>query len=87
MITEHGTETRHSALTIAEVMAMVANGTHVVHHTSWRRGYVSRRPDVNGERGYVNDYDGRFGRGYVLHTPDGRATYYHHVTFIIEREG
>lgn len=87
MIKEHNTETRQNTLTIAEVMAMVANGTHVVHHTSWRRGYVSRKTDANGEYGYVNNYDGRFGRGYILHLPDYRSTMYHTVTYIIEREG
>ena len=48
------------------------------HHTSWHRGYISRRSE-----GYVETYEGRFGRGYTWHQPSWKSTQYHRVTYYI----
>lgn len=52
------------------------------HHTAYARGYVSRKnPD-----GYTEPYNGKFGKGYIQHTPCYHSTRYHYVTYFIEEE-
>lgn len=51
------------------------------HHTSWARGYISRRTG-----GVLMKYEGKFGKGFVLHEPSWRSTFYHHVTYYIFKE-
>ena len=47
-------------------------------HTSWTRGYVSRKG-----RGIVRPYNGRYGVGYVLLTPSWQSTTYCHITYYV----
>lgn len=54
------------------------------HHTSWARGYVSRKPNSDGTYGYSEPYNGKFGKGYIEHTPSWSTTQYHTITYYIE---
>lgn len=47
------------------------------HHTSWCRGYVSRKD------GYYHDYryKGRFGEGWAIETPSWDSSHYHYITY------
>lgn len=57
------------------------NTNYSFHHTSWARGYVSRRGGA-----WIEEYSGRFGNGYKLHHPSWQSTTYHHVTYYIENK-
>lgn len=54
----------------------------VEHHTSWCRGYITR----THPEGYIETYEGRFGRGYKWFKPSWQSTQYHHVTYYILKE-
>ena len=47
-------------------------------HTSWVRGYVSRKSS-----GYIERYIGRFGIGCKYHTPSYDSTIYHLVSYYL----
>lgn len=49
-----------------------------LHHTASRRGYESRKGN-----GHLEEYNGRFGKGYVLVTPRWDTTQYVYVTYYI----
>lgn len=51
----------------------------VYHHTSYCRGYVSRKTD-----GYAVPYGGRFGKGVAVHIPCYHSTRYHLVQYWVE---
>lgn len=48
------------------------------HHTSWARGYISRKTN-----GYIIPYKGKFGIGYAWHRPSWHSTTYHLVSYYI----
>ena len=48
------------------------------HHTSWARGYVSRKSD-----GYAEPYKGRLGIGFIHHAPAWSSTVYHYVFYYL----
>ena len=56
------------------------------HHTSWARGYISRKPNSDGTYGYREPYNGKFGKGYIEHKPSLTSTQYHLITYYIETE-
>ena len=61
--------------------ADVKNDTTLYYdHTAWARGYTSRKSD-----GWVEEYDGAFGKGYKVHRPSWKSTYYHEVDYYISR--
>lgn len=85
MVVMHKTEgTRADIITVMQRLALNELYTH---HVAWRRGYVSRKSDANGLLGYMCEYNGRYGHGYIWHLPDYESTMYHRVMYIIEREG
>lgn len=48
-----------------------------VHHSSLAKGYQSvKRPDIE-------EYSGRFGKGYKVHTNYSRSSRFHLVTYYI----
>lgn len=49
-------------------------------HTSLARGYVSRK----NTDGIVEEYEGRFGKGYKVFTPNWDSTRYCYVTYYVE---
>ena len=62
--------------TIAEI-----ESTMRLHHTASRRGYVSRRTE-----GKVEQYEGRFGKGYIIVLPRWDTTQYVTLKYYIEEE-
>lgn len=52
-----------------------------LHHIGSRRGYESRKG-----AGHVEEYTGRFGRGYVIITPRYDATQYVNVEYYIDKK-
>lgn len=61
------------------LMQMVENGNLIQLHTSYFKGYVSRKTT-----GYVEPYSGRFGEGYVLKEPCWKSTTYSYITYYIK---
>lgn len=57
--------------------------THYVHHTSAAKGYISRVYHVSGD---IEEYNGKFGKGFKVHSPRWDTTQYHYVTYYIEKE-
>lgn len=62
----------------SEIEAGIENCTICSHHTSLFRGYVSRRCE-----GVYAPYNGRFGVGYTLRSPNWKSSVYSHVTYFI----
>lgn len=54
---------------------------YLYHHSALTRGYVSRKCD-----GIVREYNGRFGKGYVILTPRYDTTQYCNIHYYVERE-
>ena len=53
--------------------------TMKLHHTALTRGYVSRKIE-----GVVEEYNGRFGKGYVIKKPCFKSTRYYYKEYYIE---
>lgn len=58
-----------------------SNDNYFVHHTANRRGYESRR----GE-GRIEEYNGKFGNGYIHVQPRFDTNQYVNVTYYIKKE-
>lgn len=52
-----------------------------LHHRASASGYVSRVKEFQ-----VDEYDGRFGKGYVVHIPRLDTNRYHYIYYYIRRE-
>ena len=65
-------------MTVETLMEMKENGKVELLHTSSRRGYLSRK-----KSGEVEEYNGKFGKGYILVTPRFDTTRYVNVTYYI----
>lgn len=66
---------------IAEIEKMVESGVLYEHHTSYARGYVSRKmkwSELEGE-----EYKGKFGEGFKVYSPNFNSTNYCYVTYYI----
>lgn len=60
-----------------------------LHHTSYFRGYVSRReenPEEPGALGWYGEYKGHFGEGFAEYTPNWQSSWYSYVTYWITME-
>ena len=57
----------------------IKGGTVSEHHTSWTKGYVSRK----NPSGVVYPYTGKFGVGFKRLTPSYQSTTYCHVTYYV----
>lgn len=66
-------------ITIKRVNEMVEAGALKKLHTSLKRGYVSRK-----STGVVESYNGRFGKGYAVLSPNRDSTRYCFVTYFVE---
>lgn len=64
--------------TITDLKKMVAAGELVEHHTAKYRGYVSRKLS-----GIVSAYDGRYGKGFVVLTPNWQSSQYAYKTYYV----
>jgi len=67
-------------MNVKDIEAKVASGELIKHHTAYFRGYVSR---VGGD--LVHPYDGKFGSGFVVRSPNRKSTRYSYVTYYVER--
>ncbi len=67
---------------IEELEKLVKKGILIKLHTSYRRGYVSRK-----SKGIISPYKGRFGKGFVLDTPCYHSTSYHFRTYFVYTKG
>ena len=67
------------ALTTEELEDLAEKGILTHSHTSWCRGYISRRKP----EGYCVPYFGKFGRGYVVHRPTWLSTQYHYIAYFL----
>lgn len=61
-------------MTIAEIKK-----NYVEHHTSFTRGYVSRK----NPEGIAIPYEGKFGTGYKVLTPSWESSQYCYVTYYV----
>lgn len=52
-----------------------------LHHTALCRGYVSRKSNAEP---VIEEYSGRFGRGYKVYSPNWRSTEYCYVSYYID---
>jgi hypothetical protein len=70
-------------MTIDEINEKLKKEGAIYYHDAWHRGYVSRKGD-----GYLEQYDGRYGKGYIWHHPTYKSTFYHPVSYhIIQKKG
>lgn len=67
-------------MTIEMIKNKVASGELVRCHTTTRRGYESRKTG-----GHVEEYEGKFGKGFVHVEPRWDTTQYVYVTYYLER--
>ena len=71
--------------TIRGLRAQVSKGNYKLSHGAWCRGYMSRKPNENGE--YCSDpipYKGIFGEGYKVFSPSWGSTQYCRVSYYIK---
>ena len=68
-----------NAITRTEIERLESEGKIVRSHTSLFRGYVSRKGECTAQ-----PYQGKFGKGYVLYSPNHRSTLYSYKTYFIE---
>lgn len=54
---------------------------YYLHHTAKRVGYESRKGN-----GHIEEYNGKFGTGYVLITPRYDTTRYTNISYYIKKE-
>mgnify|MGYP003292593277 CR=1 FL=1 len=57
------------------------NLNYKFHHSALRRGYVSRKSE-----GKIEEYSGRFGKGYILITPNWNSTQYVNISYYIKQD-
>lgn len=60
-------------------LELINQGYHL-HHTSLSRGYISRK----NKSGIIEEYDGRFGKGYTIKKPNYQSTKYIFVEYWIK---
>lgn len=58
---------------------LMDNPKYKIHHTASRRGYESRKG-----KGHVEEYNGRFGVGFIHVKPRYDTTQYVSITYYIE---
>ena len=56
------------------------NPNYNYHHIASRRGYESRKAD-----GHVEEYEGKFGKGFIAVTPRFDTTQYVNIEYYIEK--
>ena len=63
---------------IEMIQQLISEGKLKKYHTSLKRGYVSRKC-----KGYVHEYSGKFGNGFIHLTPNWDSTQYCYITYYI----
>lgn len=51
-----------------------------LHHTSFKRGYISRKL----KDGIIEEYSGRFGKGYTIKKPNFKSTHYYFISYYVK---
>lgn len=69
-------------MTVAELKK---NPNYYRHHVASRRGYESRKENLDGTYGHVERYEGKFGKGFIHIAPRWDTTMYVYVIYYIER--
>lgn len=64
---------------------LLKDGRYYLHHTSYYKGYVSRKADYDNLP--VTPYKGRFGTGYTVDLPSYESSRYCRRQYYILREG
>lgn len=54
-------------------------GYHL-HHTALNGGYISRKL----KDGIIEEYDGRFGKGYTVKKPNFKSTRYYLISYYVK---
>lgn len=55
------------------------NPDYIHHHTSSKRGYISRKTE-----GIIKPYKGKFGEGFVVMLPRWDTTQYYYIQYYIK---
>lgn len=63
-----------------QVLEAIKNDGYTEHHTSRARGYESRKKP----EGRIEEYNGKFGKGYKLYKPAWDSTKYCYVTYYVK---
>lgn len=58
---------------------LIENG-YKLHHTALNGGYISRKL----KDGIIEEYDGRFGKGYTVKKPNFESTRYYHISYYVK---
>ena len=58
---------------------LITNPKYRYHHTASRRGYTSRKAPPK-----IEEYNGRFGTGYIAICPRWDSSYYVYVEYYIQ---
>ncbi len=66
--------------TLDQINAAVSTGALTRLHTALTRGYVSRKSE-----GRVQPYEGRFGKGFAVYTPNWDSTGVCYVTYYVRK--
>lgn len=64
---------------------LLTDNRYYLHHTSYAKGYVSRKADYNSLP--VFPYKGRFGTGYTVYLPSYESTQYCRRQYYVLKEG
>lgn len=73
----------YTVKTEQDLIDLAAQGAIYAHHTSYARGYVSRK---KGAERRIDKYEGKFGKGYTIYTPAYNTTNYCLKTYYIFTE-
>lgn len=65
-------------MNLDKLNVLLEKGDIFEHHSAYKRGYVSRKI-----KGIVENYKGRFGKGYKVYSPNWNSTSYCYVTYYI----
>ncbi len=72
-----GAEQKKTSLTVEQLKT---DPKYKELHTSYHRGYVSRKSD-----GIIKPYSGRYGNGYIVLSPCWVSTTYCYITYYVEK--
>lgn len=64
---------------------LLTDDRYYLHHTSYAKGYVSRKADYDSLP--VFPYQGRYGTGYTVYLPSYESTQYCRIQYYVLKEG
>ena len=56
------------------------NQGYKLHHTAMKSGYISRK----SKDGIIEEYNGRFGKGFTVSKPNFESTRYYFISYYIK---